>query len=205
MDKLIDVTKMDNYYEQIVQKKFTTKQLISIIASICGIVAVIALCVFFSGTFSFLIPISFILLGLGIWLIVYIIRNSGVEYEYTFVTGEMRIERIKGKAKRRKITVFDIKGIDDIGKLYDYKTGKRNVEPSKHNLVLHAEENNTGNSSYYVLIHDKIRQKPALLIFTPNKMTLDKLRPYLSIELKKKFITLMKEEEKYEKNASANV
>ncbi len=204
MDKLIDVTRMDNYYEQIVKKKFTAKQLVSLVGSICGIVLVIALCVMFSSKYSFLIPVSLLLLCLGIWLAVYLVRNSGIEYEYTFVTGEMRIERIKGKAKRRNITVFDIKGIDDIGKYYDRETGRRNVEPSKYNLVLHAEENNTSDATYYVLIHDKIRHKPALLIFTPNKMTLEKLRPYLSIELKKKFITLMKSEDEYAKSAAVN-
>ncbi len=204
MDKLIDVTRMDNYYEQIVKKKFTAKQMISLVGSICAIILIIALCIFFSGIYSFLIPVALILIGLGIWLTVYLVKNSGIEYEYTFVTGEMRIERIKGKAKRRNITVFDIKGIDDIGKYYNHETGKRNVEPSKHNLVLHAEENNASDSTYYVLIHDKIRHKPALLVFTPNKMTLEKLRPYLSIELKKKFITLMKEEEKYNNGAVTN-
>ncbi len=204
MDKLIDVTRMDNYYEQIVKKKFTAKQMISLVGSICAIILIIALCVFFSGIYSFLIPVALILLGFGIWLTVYLVRNSGIEYEYTFVTGEMRIERIKGKAKRRNITVFDIKGIDDIGKYYNHETGRRNVEPSKHNLVLHAEENNASDSTYYVLIHDKIRHKPALLMFTPNKMTLEKLRPYLSIELKKKFITLMKEEEKYNNSTVTN-
>ena len=204
MDKSIDVTRMDNYYEQIVKKKFTAKQMISLVGSICAIILIIALCIFFSGIYSFLIPVALILIGLGIWLTVYLVKNSGIEYEYTFVTGEMRIERIKGKAKRRNITVFDIKGIDDIGKYYNHETGKRNVEPSKHNLVLHAEENNASDSTYYVLIHDKIRHKPALLVFTPNKMTLEKLRPYLSIELKKKFITLMKEEEKYNNGAVTN-
>lgn len=204
MDKLIDVERMENYYEQIVKKKFSAKQLAILAGSICCIILIIALCVIFSGVYSFLIPVSLILLGLGIWLIVYLVRNSGIEYEYTFVTGEMRIERIKGKAKRRKITVFDIKGIDDIGKYYDRETGKRNVEPSKYNLILHAEENKSSDSTYYVLIHDKIRQKPALLTFTPNDMTLKKLKPYLSIELKKKFINLMKKEEEYNKTATLN-
>ena len=55
--------------------------------------------------------------------------------------------------------------------------------------------------TFYVLIHDKIRHKPAILIFTPDETTLQKLRPYLSIELKKKFMTIMNEEKLYAKKS----
>lgn len=199
MEKLIDVAKMDNYYEQIVKKKFTPVQFATIVLALLGIVLVIALCVYFSGIIPILVPVSILLLGLGIWLGIYLIKNSGIEYEYTFVLGEMRIERIKGQAKRRKITAFDIKGIDDIGKYINRETGKRNVDPKKHDLVLHAEENDVNDNTYYVIIHDKVRQKPALLLFTPNEMTIEKLRPYLSIELKKKILKLVKDEEAYTK------
>lgn len=196
MDKLMDLGHMDNYYEQIVKKKFTANQLMTIVMGICGIVLVIVLCVFFSRKVPILVPVSLVALGVGIWLIYTLIKNSGVEYEYTFVMGEMRIERIKGKSKRRKITAFDVKDIDDLGKYLDRETGKRNVDPSKFGVVLHAEENDINDNTYYLIIHDKIRHKRALITLTPNNMTLEKIRPFLSVELKKKYLKLMKEEEK---------
>ncbi len=201
MDKLMDVGRMDNYYEQIVKKKFTANQFTALVLSLCGVITVIVLCVFFSGIIPILVPVSLISLGVGIWLIYYLIKNSGIEYEYTFVMGEMRVERIKGKSKRKKVAAFDVKDIDDIGKYIDRETGKRTVDPSKHGLILHAEENDTNIDTYYVIIHDKIRHKHAILTFTPNKTTLEKLRPFLSVELKKKFLKMMKEEEKYEAEA----
>ena len=196
MDKLMDLGHMDNYYEQIVKKKFTANQLMTIVMGICGIVLVIVLCVFFSKRIPALVPVSLIALGVGVWLIYTLIKNSGVEYEYTFVMGEMRIERIKGKSRRRKITAFDVKDIDDLGKYIDRETGKRNVDPSKFGLVLHAEENDVNLNTYYLVIHDKIRHKRALITLTPNNTTLEKIRPFLSVELKKKYLKLMKEEEK---------
>ncbi len=210
MEKLMDLGRMDNYYEQIVKKRFTPGRLFSLIMYLGGIVLVIFTCFFLGGIdekFGFLIPISLILLAFGIWLAYYIIKNSGVEYEYTFVLGEMRIERIKGKSKRRKITAFDIKAIDDIGRYLDLETGNRNVDPSKFPLVLRAEENEIFTNTYYVVIHDKIRHQPALLLFSPNETTLEKLRPFLSIELKKKYIQIKKENdelaEKREREAAA--
>lgn len=196
MEKLMDLGHMDNYYEQIVKKKFAANQLTTLVMGICSIVLVIFLCVYFSAVIPFLVPVSLIALGVGVWLIYTLVKNSGVEYEYTFVMGEMRIERIKGKSRRRKITAFDVKDIDDFGKYIDRETGKRNIDPSKFGVVLHSEENDINDNTYYLVIHDKIRHKRALLTFTPNQTTLEKIRPFLSIELKKKYLKLIKEEEK---------
>ncbi len=193
MEKLIDVGTMDNYYEQIVKKRFTPKMITMLVLSMMGIVMVIFLSVYLSGYFSWLVPVSLLFMGLGGWLIFYIIKNSGVEYEYTFVLGEMRIERIKGKNKRKAVTSFDVKAIDDIGLYIDPDTGNRKVEPSKFDLVLRAAANEIDGNTYYAKIHDKVRHKPALLLFSPNEMTLEKIKPYLSIELKKKFFLMQKE------------
>ena len=43
---------------------------------------------------DWMFPIVLTMLGLGIYLIYYILKHSRVEYEYTFVTGELRIARI---------------------------------------------------------------------------------------------------------------
>lgn len=200
MDKLMDLGRMDNYYEQLVKKHMPQQKkntlVLGLILSIIGCVASAIL----SPMIGMLV-ISMVGLGaLAIWIASVLIKNSGVEYEYTFVSGEMRIERIKNGKRRKKIASFDIKSIDDIDKFLNKETGERRVDVSKHSLVLHAEEDWTKNNTYYVVIHDKVRHKPALLIFTPDKITLEKLRTHLSIELKKKFIKLMKEEEAEEKN-----
>ncbi len=201
MEKLIDVGRMDNYYEQIVKKRFSPQMLALLVSSISAIALIIVLSVYLSGIFGWLVPVSILLLGLGIFLIWYLVKNSGVEYEYTFVMGEMRIERIKGKNKRRKVTAFDVKAVDDIGLYYDQETGQRSVDKSKYTLVLRAAENDMADNTYYAIIHDKVRHKPALLLFTPNEMTLNKIKPYLSIDMKKKFLEL----EKMKKaSASAN-
>lgn len=193
MAQLISVGTMDNYYEQIVKKKFTPSMVTAMVLSMIGIVTVIFVSIYLSGYFSWLVPVSLLFMGLGIYLIVYIIKNSGIEYEYTFVLGEMRIERIKGKSKRKNITCFDVKAIDDIGPFLDPKTGNPAVDKRKFDLILKAAENEIDEKTYYAKIHDKVRHKPALVLFTPNETTLEKIKPYLSVELKKKFFMIQKE------------
>ncbi len=195
MEQVMKVDNMGSYSEQIVKRKMSPTKITSLILSLGLIVLLIALSVYLSGYFNWLVPVSLLFLGLGIYLSYYLIKNAGIEYEYTFVVGEMRVDRIKGKSRRKKITVFDVKAIDDIGRYLDPKTGNRNVDKSKHDLVLSAAEDINKDDTYYALIHDKVRQKHALLFFTPNDRTLGMIQPYLSVELKKKFIKMKREQE----------
>ena len=125
------VDNMGSYSEQIVKRKMSSTTITSLILSLGLILLLIALSIYLSGYFQWLVPVSLLFLGLGIYLAYYMIKNSGIEYEYTFVVGEMRVDRIKGKSRRKKITVFDVKAIDDIGKYIDSKTGNKNVDKSK--------------------------------------------------------------------------
>lgn len=195
MEKVMQVEKIDNYSEQIVKRKMTSTKFTALVLSIAGIVVLIGLSIYLSGYFNWLVPVALLFLGLGIYFSYILIRNSGIEYEYTCVVGEMRIDKIKGKSKRKKISVFDVKAVDDIGKYIDSKTGDKSVDKSKFDLVLKAAEDVDRNDTYYVIIHDKIRQKHALLFFTPNERTLSMIQPYLSIELKKKFLKMKHDEE----------
>lgn len=188
MEKLMDLSGMENYYEQIVKHKLTNQAFILLVLGfIFSIVGIIVGAVL-SFTFGIFIPITIGLIALVAWMGWYLMKYTRLEYEYTFVSGEMRIERIKNKLRRKKITAFDVKSIDDIGPLYDPETNELAVDQKKYELVLKADGTEMNDIPYYVVIHDKIRHKPALLIFTPNETTLKKLRPFLSVELKKKFM-----------------
>lgn len=204
MEKYMELDNMDAYYEQAVKRKMSSSTISALILSLVVIVVIMVLSIYLSFTvLTWFFPIALIMLGLGIYLIYYILKNSRVEYEYTFVLGELRIARIKGRAKRKNITYFDVKAIDDIGKYINPETGKKNIDASKYPNLLHAAVNDDNLETYYMVIHDKIRRKPAVLLFTPNDRTLEMIRPYLSVPLKKKFLLIKKEEEKIKKEIEA--
>ena len=196
MEKYIAVDQIDSYYEQVVPKRINMADFTKLVLVIFGILGLIALftVLTFTGQ-GWLLPLAFTALGLGIYLIVRILKNSRIEYEYTFVLGELRIARIKGKAKRRNITYFDVKSIDDIGRYIDPNTGKCTLKNKKIPLLLHAATDDFGLDTYYLIIHDKVRRQPAVLLMTPDVRTLSLIRPYLSVELKKKFFKMQQEDE----------
>ena len=185
MENYMEVNKIENYSEQIVKKKFSSGTFTTLVVSLCLITVVVFTSVYLSMYFGWLVPVAILLFCLGIYLAYYMIKNSGIEYEYTFVLGEMRVDKIKGKNKRKRITVFDVKSVDKMGKYIDPETKKKTVDTSKYELVLNASENETSENTYYIVIHDKIRQKPAILLFSPDERTMNMIRPYFSVELKK--------------------
>lgn len=192
MKKLIDVGKMDNYYEQGVKKRMSNTTSTAIILSIILLIIGAAFGVYISFAVPIVVPFSVIMFGGAIYLIYYMIKNSGIEYEYTFVQGEMRVEKIKGNS-RKKITTFDVKAIDDIDRYVNPETGEKNIDTAKFKPnILKAAETENDKNTYYVVIHDQVREKHAILLFTPDEVTLEKIKPYLSIELKKKFILMQK-------------
>ena len=139
MEKYMELDNMDAYYEQDVKRKMSSSTISALILSLVVIVVIMVLSIYLSFTvLTWFFPIALIMLGLGIYLIYYILKNSRVEYEYTFVLGELRIARIKGRAKRKNITYFDVKAIDDIGKYINPETGKKNIDASKYPNLLHA-------------------------------------------------------------------
>jgi|GEM_PF-555735 len=196
MEKYISVDNIDSYYEQVVKRKMSTSTVTKLVVGLIAIVTSIVVGVILMVTVAdWLLPLILVMFGLGCYLIYYIIKHSRVEYEYTFVLGELRISKIKGRAKRRNVTYFDVKNIDDIGKYIDPDTGKRTIDPSKYPNLLHAAADDYDLSTYYFIIHDKVRKKPAVLLLTPNEKTFSMIRPYLSVELKKKFLKMQKDDE----------
>ena len=196
MEKYISVDNIDSYYEQVVKRQMSSATVAKLVGGLVIILTAIVVSIVLMVTVAdWLFPFVLMMVGLGGYLIYYLLKHSRVEYEYTFVLGELRIAKIKGRSKRRTITYFDVKNIDDLGRYVNQQTGKRNIDPSKHPNLLHAAVDDYRYDTYYFIIHDKVRKKPAVLLMTPNEKTFSLIRPYLSVELKKKFIEMQKDDE----------
>ena len=196
MEKYMELENIESYYEQVVKKKMGTDTVMRLAVGLSLVIVTLIVSIILMVTVAdWLFLIVLMMIPFACYMIYYIIKNSRVEYEYTFVLGELRIARIKGRSKRRTITYFDVKNIDDIGRYIDPQTGKRTIDPSKYPELLHAAENDYYLNTYYLIIHDKVRKKPAVILMTPNERTFSLIRPYLSVELKKKFLKMQKEDE----------
>ena len=130
MAKYMELESLDSYYEQVVKRRMGSDTVGRLVFGLSLIILALVISIALMVTVAdWLFPIVLTMLGLGGYLFYYLLKNSRVEYEYTFVLGELRVAKIKGKSKRRTITYFDVKAIDDIGRYIDPETGKRNIDP----------------------------------------------------------------------------
>lgn len=116
----------DVVYEQIIKKKYEGRDyakclLYIFLCIVIPSVVLLAVAYFVTG------GIYIILSMLGYIVLLYIaaiiiaiglVRNTSFEYEYAFVNGEMTVDKIIAKAKRKRMIAFDVKLVDDMG-VYD--------------------------------------------------------------------------------------
>ena len=90
---------MDSFSEQLISRRKTAADLIILFAITLGSV----LSVYVAIRFMFSLAISFLLIvGIG-WLAWYAITSMNVEYEYAVTNGDVDIDQIVGKRKRKRL------------------------------------------------------------------------------------------------------
>lgn len=173
---------MDNYSEQIVTKKIEPKKLMFIVCYLVFAFFFIVLTLYLAQFFGWMIPVALLVLGFGCYGAWYLIANRNVEYEYICVQGEMTVDKIIGKRKRKKMLKFDVKSIEEMGKLLE-NAEKIDKKQFKEN-IFHASIHEKSELTYYAVLHDMISKKHCLLFFSPNEKTLETMKPFLKREIK---------------------
>lgn len=118
----------DVVFEQIVKKKFETKDYLKallyiILCMIAPALFVFVLSLIFSPGVVLvnLLPFVVLVYIAAFIMMVGLIRNLSIEYEYTFVNGDLTIDKIIAKKKRKRMVAFDVKLVEDMG---IYESGK---------------------------------------------------------------------------------
>ena len=133
-----------------------------------GIAMVVAACVsLLSGLLlNFLFLLGTVAFGILSYLMYF--RRMQVEYEYTYMDKELRIDRIYNQAKRKKITVLDLKEMDILArensrhldsyknkpvKEWDFSTGLEDTEELATYVLYYA-----GTDKYYLSLSEDFMQ-----------------------------------------------
>lgn len=164
----------DFYAEYLVEKKpsgaDTAKKLL------IGIAAV--LLSGFVMLFTFF-PMSIGPAALVIYGAYYVISGLDTEYEYILTNGELDIDKISGKRKRKRLITAVIADFTSFGKLSDAPE-----EPDGCTTVLASD--GTGENLYYAdLVHKSAGN--VRIIFTPSEKIIDGVGIFLPRQLKAEF------------------
>ena len=173
---------MDTLIEQVVPKSKNAGYGVKIALIILIAIAIPAIFIIIAKItgIAYLAVIGMFLLlftAYGAW---YFITSLKVEYEYSFLSSTLRIDKIIAKRRRRAIVKVDVRKFDDFCPYSD-----KEMNSHKFNKVYRASTKEFSEENYVAAYHDEAKGKCAIL-FTPNDKLLAEMKPYFNNELRKK-------------------
>lgn len=148
------------FVEQIVKRKI----------SISGILMrAIAIILVLAGIFSMMIigALGLTITALLIYLTYIVWGYTSIEYEYSFLNGELSVDKIMGQRKRKTIACYDIKNAEIIApSMSDEVVSKIN------NTITKDYSTRCRNANIYsMIVNDSDGRKQ--VVFEPNEKILD--------------------------------
>ena len=162
--------------EYLVKRELNIRQIIQAIAIIIPGLLISDMIAFFV-TFADTSRIMFTLLLLcGIGFTAFLARFALiVEYEYTFVNGELTIDRILARSKRKHMLDINVKTVYKLGYINKTEINQRDIDTVKDFSTSASDEN-----TVFACYKDESSGKKVMLLFTPNQKIIDSMKPYVS-------------------------
>ncbi len=158
----------DVFNEQLVTKENTLKDNIMKASIIVG--AVLMIMISSMILVGFLMPITLIVMFVAIFLM----RRLNVEFEYVFTSGDLDIDKIFNKNKRKHFITVDVRKFEIMAPV-DSKDHA--AELSNYQKIVDCSSGNKKDNTYAaMLVRDGKREK---LILEPNEKMLKAIKKYI--------------------------
>lgn len=167
---------MDTFIEQLIKRKKNTKDyIIETLICIAGTILVLLCLTIFRPYLGMLI----ILVPCGIIYGAYkLIRMRYIEFEYSFTNGDLTIDKIIERQRRKRVISFDVKDAEEMGK-YDKQAAARLENKSvRSRYITGINENGISENSWYIICDTK-KDGVVLVVFDPEEKVLDAIKAYI--------------------------
>ncbi len=173
---------MDNFAEQLVKKNETssdkTRRMLMTTGGTAGTV-ILALFGFLTLGNPVLSFLGFILaMGAGYGTF-FLVQSSHVEYEYAFTNGELDIDKIIAKRKRKSLLSIEVNKFTDFGKYSD------DIEETAEMTVVISSDNIASHEYYADFQHEVYGL--TRLVFSPDERMIDNIKRFLPANVRSKF------------------
>lgn len=150
---------MDCCIEQLVKKKWDIYDFAKVLLILLATLAVIFFIVLVCSTYAFLDMFVYFFIVVAVYFSCRFILDISTEFEYSFFDGELTVDMISAKRKRKNIAVIRISNIEKAGKV-----SSCNLSDIKKQIFAASER----NGDNYCLIFKGSSEEPCALIFSPN-------------------------------------
>ena len=122
--------------------------------------------------FVFLNVMSLILIALLFWGAYILIRNFDVEYEYICTNGDLDIDKITAKSKRKRLISIEIKNATDFGIVENKAFNK------EYSIIDATSGEGENKSDYYIACRDS-KYGMCYILFSPDEDMLEFIKACL--------------------------
>ena len=168
------VLSMDNYCEYIVKRKNVGKDLAVQLLTVVAAIVAFMLLMTVAFTYPSVMPITFALACGALYGGYYLLTSQSVEYEYIVTNGEMDVDKIIARRKRKRLVTVKARTFEAFG---TYKPAEH-ANAQYTNRIYACGNINATDNYYAVMNHAKLGR--TLLVFSPNDRILSALKPYIS-------------------------
>lgn len=165
---------MDFFSEHIIKRKKTTQDVMSVIITfmVAFMAFYLILVQFGAGKLAVLIPIEIALVIFGVYMV---ISSLNVEYEYSVTNGELDIDKIIAKRKRKKFVRLNLKDVEYFALLDDKHIAV--AEDPSVDCVMDASGSIDSPNVYFVIFFNNSQK--VCLLFEPTKEMVENFANYI--------------------------
>ena len=170
---------MDVFLEYLIKRKYTSKEYIKVILFGIGSF-VLAILLFLASMISylynpFLQQILFVALIADVYFGYVIVTRQNVEYEYIVTNGELDVDSIVNRRKRKRLITVHSRTFDIVAPVGDARY--RNEENANFTRVIDASSR-ANNGKAYFAVFSKDGQK-IKLVFEPTEKMLEAFKTFV--------------------------
>jgi len=164
---------MDNYCEFIVKKKNGGKEMALRALIVIGALILFAVMIYLGSLIPAFSMVTTLLAFGALYGGYILITNMSVEYEYIVTNGEMDVDKIVAKRKRKRLLTVNARTFEKFG---TYKEAEHANENYSNRVYACSDPRDPG-CYYAVMTHQSLGR--VLLVFTPNDRVLEFLKTYI--------------------------
>lgn len=160
---------MDVFIEQIIAKRKEMKEMMLTALAIIAVPLLTFVSMFIPilGSFWLLVLLG---LGYGAW---WVISSMNLEFEYSVTNGDVTVDKIMGKRKRKRLISFDCKDVEQFGKYDPQAHQNRNYQTR----IMAGSHPLSPGQWYFTLRHKKLGH--TLVVIEPEDRVLNAIRGFL--------------------------
>ena len=110
----------------------------------------------------------------------YVISSRSLEFEYSITNGDIAVDKIINRRNRKRLTSFDAKAIEEMGK---YTENAQKLKGKRVDKTIFAAETDDGKDAWYIIAKSR-KTGLTLLVFSPDERCIDAIKPFMDRRLK---------------------